>query len=315
VDAEAAARNGVLQIRASNNNEFAANDRFRFSKGVIQGFSNYTNNAGALVVPDTIWGDPVVWIGDGFKNIGLTRVTIPGSIPTIPNEAFRNNKLTSVIIGNGVTSIGTGAFKDNQLSSVSIPNSITTIPSEAFCNNQLTSITIPEGVTTIGDRAFANNQWAITDRQSDGSSVTRHYGLTSVTIPSSVTSIGQDAFASHWTTSHYSSSSNSYYTQDHWLVTDVRIGANVHLGSNAIGNGFEGAYAATGRQAGIYRASNTHGGKWERFNDAEVMKQTLDSRKKRDTVLLITATVLLVGGLITWAVLDPNFGEYGKGDQ
>jgi hypothetical protein len=81
-DAEIAARNRVLQIRASTKSEFDRNDRFRFSRGIIQGFASYAGSAGELVIPDSIWGDPVVWIGDGFRGVGLTRVTIP-SIKTL----------------------------------------------------------------------------------------------------------------------------------------------------------------------------------------------------------------------------------------
>jgi len=313
MDAETAARNRVLQIRASTKAEFDKNDQFRFSRGIIQGFSSNTNNTEILDIPDNIWGDPVIWIGDGFRGIGLTKVTIPGCIASIPSEAFRNNKLTTAIIGNGVTSIGPDAFKDNRLSSVSIPNSITTIYSEAFRNNRLTSITIPEGVITIWNRAFADNHWTTNERLSDGSSVTHHHGLTSVAIATSVTSIGQDAFASHWTTHSYSDGKT--YTYEHWLVQNVKIGSNVNLRSNAIGNGFESVYTATGRQAGIYRANSTSSGRWERFDDVETMKQTLDSRLKRSIVLGITASVLIVGGLITWAILDPNFWEYAKDKQ
>jgi hypothetical protein len=98
-DAETAARNGVLQIRASNKNEFNRNDRFIYSRGTIQGFTDNNARVAELVIPDNIWGDPVIRIG---------------------NEAFMNARLTSVIIPNTVTSIGQSAFVDNHLVSVTI---------------------------------------------------------------------------------------------------------------------------------------------------------------------------------------------------
>jgi hypothetical protein len=92
----------------------------------------------------------------------------------------------------------------------------------------LTSITIPEGVTTIGDRTFAGNHWDRYDRR---------HGLSSVTIANSVTSVGEGAFDCHWTTTDYYDGKS--YTIDRWPIMVVEIGANVSLGRNAIGNGFE----------------------------------------------------------------------------
>jgi TolB-like protein len=282
-DAETAARNRVLQIRASTKDEFDRNDTFRFSRGTLQGFAN--NRSNELVIPTSIWGDPVVWIGDGFRNIGLTKVTIPGSITSISSEAFKNNQLTSITIPESVISIG----------------------AEAFRNNRLTSVTIPEGVITIGDRAFADNHWTTNERKSDGTSVTRHHGLTNVAIADSVTFMGQEAFASHWTTSEYNSSAGKTYTYDHWLVNRVKIGSNVNLENNAVGNGFEAFYTASNKQAGVYSYSS----RWERFDDMETMQQTHASREKTARVLSITFGVLVLAGFITWAILDPDFGKRG----
>jgi hypothetical protein len=121
--AETTAKNRVLQIQVSTKGEFDRNDRFRFSRGTIQGFSN--DKIENLVIPSTIWGDPVLWIGDGaFRGVGLTSVTIPSSITSIPS----------------------GAFKDNKLTKITIPISVTTISSEAFINNRLISVIIPENV-------------------------------------------------------------------------------------------------------------------------------------------------------------------------
>jgi len=110
-NAEATARNGVLQIRAITRNEFDANYIYRFEKGEVKGFTNYTNNVKALIIPDAIWGDPVISIGDGaFENAGLTSVTIPNSVTSIGNRAFLGNYLGSIIIPNSVISIGEKAF-------------------------------------------------------------------------------------------------------------------------------------------------------------------------------------------------------------
>ena len=157
-DAEAAARNGILQVRAITRNEFDANSKFNFSRGAMQGFANYTPIAGTLIIPNTIWGDPVISIADqAFQNTGITGVIIPDSVTSIGEAAFRGNKITNVKLGNGVTSIGNEAFQDNNLTSINLGNSVTSIGTGAFRNNNLTNITILNPAAFIGSEAFSEN--------------------------------------------------------------------------------------------------------------------------------------------------------------
>jgi len=130
---------------------------------------------------------------------------------------------------------------------------------------------------------------------------------TSITIPSSITSIGKEAFASHWKTSERSSS-GSYYTVDHWLVTEVTIGANVKLGSNAIGNGFEEFYNSTGRQAGAYKYGATFSSidKWERFENKETLEKKVAANEKMVLGLGIGVLAAGLASVITWAVVNPK---------
>ena len=113
--------------------------------------------------------------------IGLTTITIPGSVAIIDDYAFSGcSSLVSVVISEGVTSIGGSAFFEcSSLTSVTIPEGVTTIGDNAFQNcSGLDSITIPGSVTIIEDYVF-----------SDCSS------LASVVIPEGVTSIGDDVFS------------------------------------------------------------------------------------------------------------------------
>jgi len=91
-DAEAAAIDGILQIRAIGRDEIVMNDRLIFSKGEIQGFTQGNVKITKLVVPNTIWGDPVVSIRSGaFNNTGLTSVTFPDGVATVIPEWYLNN--------------------------------------------------------------------------------------------------------------------------------------------------------------------------------------------------------------------------------
>jgi hypothetical protein len=198
--------------------------------------TGYTGNGGAVNIPSTIDGKPVVSIGNSafsyydnttykYKGTGLTIVTTPNSLTTIGGNAFSGNQLTSVTIPNSVTTIGGGAFAYNQLTSVTIPNSVTTIGNYAFSDNQLTSVTIGNSVTTIGDSAFDYNQltsvtipnsvttienWAFSDNQ-----------LTSVTIGNSVTTIGNYAFSDNQLTSV--TIPNSVTTIGNWAFSDNQL--------------------------------------------------------------------------------------------
>jgi len=293
---------GFSQIAPISAQQIQDGRNFTIYNGVIRPSSN-NRNLGAVTIPAELWGERVTGIASGaYENSGLTGLTIPNSVTSIGENAFANNKLGRYRLSNNLTSIGNKAFY-NALSkdggwAITIPNTVISIGNSAFENNTITSVTIPEGVTTIGDRAFADNHWTV--------DVT-HYGLTSITIPSSVTSIGQEAFASHWTTSERSSS-GSYYTVEHWLVTEVTIGANVKLGNNAIGNGFEAFYTSTGSQAGAYKYGGTLSitGKWERFDNKETLEQKVASDQKMLKGVSYTLGALAFAGVITWIILDPK---------
>ena len=73
--------------------------------------TGYNGSSTTVTIPASIYGWPVVAIGD---------------------NAFKYKKLTSVTIPNSVTSIGGGAFSSNQLTSVTIPNSVAIFSSTVF---------------------------------------------------------------------------------------------------------------------------------------------------------------------------------------
>jgi uncharacterized protein (TIGR02145 family) len=97
-DAETAAIDGVLQIKAITKSEADMYDSFRFSRGELHGFANRQTKVTELVIPNAIWGDPVTSIGYGaFKSAGLTSVKIPSNVNIIGKETFGSPKLTSVV--------------------------------------------------------------------------------------------------------------------------------------------------------------------------------------------------------------------------
>jgi len=276
-DAEAAAIDGILQIRVITATEVTANDRFRVAKGELQGFTgNATPN---LIIPNIVWGDPVISIGArAFKSAGLTNVTIHNGIRVIGNEAFLdNNNLTSVTIGSNVVmgsnSFGGGgfhAFPENYSQNGRQANTYNQSnfrfvrgEIQGFATNVATrgtTLNIPESiwgnpVTSISANAFTNHTF------------------NNIVIPNSCTSIGVNAF-----------STNHIYNFDNTLITSrvgpnritpitVTIGANVAMSGNPfrfsyiqdpsrnvwVNERFGDYYVRKGRKAGVYVTS---GGAW-----------------------------------------------------
>lgn len=150
--------------------------------------TKYTNPGpvgviGAVEIPATIDGLPITAIGDYafYFGVGLTGVTIPGTVTSIGLQAFAYcYYLTDVTIPASVTSIGVDAFLFcYALTRVTILLGITSIGPSAFYGcTHLTDITIPCSVASIGSQAFCACS-----------------GLTGISIPGSVSSIGDSAFS------------------------------------------------------------------------------------------------------------------------
>ena len=145
--------------------------------------TGYTGPGGAVAIPGTLNGLPVLIVGEGVSpvfNTGVTAVTIPGTVFQISPWAFDNvSSLASVTIPGSVTSIGDSALADcTKLTSITILDSVTNIGSYAFlADRSLTNATILDGLTSQGIWAFSGCT-----------------GLTSLTMGASLTDIGYAVF-------------------------------------------------------------------------------------------------------------------------
>lgn len=146
----------------------------------VKGIGQYPQMSGALNIPSTYNGKPVVKIEDyAFWYTDITSVTIPDSVTYVGSYAFRGcESLVSATIGSGVTEMGILIFQScTSLERVTLSNKI--IGESMFYRcTALTSITIPNGVTIIEEQAFYGCS-----------------GMPSITIPKSVTSIKSFAFS------------------------------------------------------------------------------------------------------------------------
>lgn len=175
------------------------------------GRSDTANPTGVLDIPATITNGGTTYAVTSIRPYGfyscsgLTSVSIPNSINSIPVGAFYLcSGITSVTIPNTVALIGTSAFQQcSALTSVTIPNSVTSLglQSFGFCS-ALTSVTIPDSVTLIGNYVFRNcpSLTSVTFSNSltniPEGMFSNCTGLSTVNIPATVTSIGTSAFGS-----------------------------------------------------------------------------------------------------------------------
>ena len=98
--------------------------------------TSYTGTNTVVAIPGSIYGLPVIFIGDdifwGCTN--LSSVTISSNIIAIEDYVFEGcTSLTNVMIGTNVTSIGNYTFSDCvSLTNLTIPGSVTSIGSQDF---------------------------------------------------------------------------------------------------------------------------------------------------------------------------------------
>jgi hypothetical protein len=178
---------------------------------------SYVGAGGDVSIPDTIYGMPVVSIGQAaFSNSSnLLSVSIPNTVTSLENDAFIScSSLVDFFVPDSVTNIGSSVFQScTSLTNVTVGAGVQAIGDGAFdfCSNLITitvnplnvtyssvngvvlnqaqttlirypegntgSYTIPNGITNVGNAAFANCR------------------MTNIIIPGSVISLSNGAFA------------------------------------------------------------------------------------------------------------------------
>jgi len=277
-DAETAAINGVMRIRAITKDEADLYDSFRFSRGEVQGFANgNAEKVKDLVIPGTIWGDPVISIGkETFNYAELTNVIIPNSVNDIGDEAFVSTKLTNITIGANVV-IGKNSFVNKYYSGDGRTIIQNEFQKDYFKNSKKAGIYNIKAITkreanmydcfkfssgevqgfangcaeNMKDLVIPNTIWG-EPVTSIGKKAFKNAGLTSVVIPNSITSIGEMAFYE----------SKSAYGR---RLLRITIGANVAMTADSFEfgdssnpqdlsgeNSFYKYYKKNGKKAGTY---------------------------------------------------------------
>ncbi len=134
---------------------------------------------------------------------GLTAISIPGSVETLPMSLFSNcTNLETVTLDEGIKYIGSNVFAGcAKLNHVTFPSTVKTIGDFSFTGcTSLSDITLNEGLTSLGSRAFENTPNLISLGMPStvsfiGDLAFTGSGLASVVIPAAMTEISNGAFA------------------------------------------------------------------------------------------------------------------------
>ncbi|MDA9831916.1 leucine-rich repeat domain-containing protein [Akkermansiaceae bacterium] len=115
---------------------------------------------GELVIPNTIQGNPVVYIGEAAfeRCVRLTRVTIPEGVTNIGPRGFLGNTLLEeILLPQSLINIQESAFRDCfNLRNLILPPNLFTISARAFSNcYSLRKVIIPDSVISTGKSVFA----------------------------------------------------------------------------------------------------------------------------------------------------------------
>ncbi len=203
-----------------------------------------TSASGELVIPDTIEGYPITFIGEAaFENCNkLTNILMPDSVTSIGNAAFMGcTSLVSITIPNSVTFIGELVFTEckglinidvdeNNLNYISVDgvlfNKGKTELIQYPIGNSRTDYVIPDSVKSINQNAFSHGK-----------------NLKNITIPDSVTCIASSVF---YDTGYYNDKNNwsnsVLYIDNHLIEVDESIvSCNIREGTLTIaGSAFFG---------------------------------------------------------------------------
>ena len=132
-------------------------DGFVFLCGDTTTLVGYEGEAKEITLPDTYQGQPYTIRQHAFRRTGVTAITTPESMTSLPPYAFaRCSTLEKVILPAGMTEIPEGLMQwCENLESVNLPQGLVSIGKKAFEGCGLKTLSLPDSVKTLGDSAFS----------------------------------------------------------------------------------------------------------------------------------------------------------------
>ncbi len=110
-----------------------------------------------IVIPDgVVWINKYAFNEYRRNHYPIKKLTIPGTIPSIPANLFKNMPIEELVLGEGVSSIRESAFQNSGIKKLKLPSTVKYIEDNAFthCNFMETELILDEGLGKIDQFAF-----------------------------------------------------------------------------------------------------------------------------------------------------------------
>lgn len=156
---------------------------------------HYEGEDEALVIPDTVGGQPVTVIGEksGLGTFYLTELTLPKGLTRLEDRALANYSGTELTIPEGVTYIGYHALASSKLETIKLPQGVRFVAGNAFAgSHDLTAIEMerPGMYKSVDGVLFSGNGKMLVAYPAGGAS--------EYTVPEEVVTIGYSAFSGNY---------------------------------------------------------------------------------------------------------------------
>lgn len=118
----------------------------------------YTGAGGEIVIPSEIDGKMVVCVENVFKNVSLTKVTVPEGVRRLEETFDGQMTLKEVVLPKSLEEIYCFAFRNTGLRELILPEGLTTITIDAICNNaNLRTLSIPASCKWVHTAGIYDN--------------------------------------------------------------------------------------------------------------------------------------------------------------
>lgn len=118
----------------------------------------YTGTGGEIVIPSEIDGQRVVCVENVFKNVSVTKVTVPEGVRRLEETFDGQTALKEVVLPTSLEEIYCFSFRKTGLRELILPEGVTTITIDSICDNpNLRTLSIPASCKWVHTAGIYDN--------------------------------------------------------------------------------------------------------------------------------------------------------------
>lgn len=118
----------------------------------------YTGAGGEIVIPSEIDGQKVVCVENVFKNVSVTKVTVPEGVRRLEETFDGQTALKEVVLPTSLEEIYCFSFRNTGLRELLLPEGVTLITIDSICDNpNLRTLSIPASCKWVHTAGIYNN--------------------------------------------------------------------------------------------------------------------------------------------------------------